>query len=65
MYNTQQNEVEMVTAGEEDPIPIWVEKERASLLSLPSPNPAPGFFGMPPTTLPELDLPFPHPPQRP
>lgn len=57
MYNTHQNEVEMVTAGGEDPNPNLGRERRGP--ACPPPIPAPGFFGMPPQTLPELDLPFP------
>lgn len=62
MYNTQQNEVEMVTVGGEDPNPNVGRERRASLSS---PNPCPWILWYVPPTLPELDLPFPHLPQRP
>lgn len=61
MYNTHQHEVEMVTAGGEDPNPNVGKGRREP--ACPPPIPAPGFFGMPPPTLPELDLPFSHSPQ--
>lgn len=62
MYNTQQNEVEMVAVGGEDLNPNLGRGRRGPVC--PS-TPAPGFFGMLPSTLPELDLPFPHLPQGP
>ena len=61
MYNTHQHEVEMVTARGEDPNPNVGKGRREP--ACPPPIPAPGFFGMPPPTLPELDLPFSHSPQ--
>lgn len=47
----------MVTAGGEDPNPNLGRGRRGP--ACPPPIPAPGFFGMPPQTPPELDLPFP------
>lgn len=52
MYNTQQNEVEMVTAEGEDPYPTSAEGREGGMPPLHS---IPGFFGMPPTLL-GLDL---------
>lgn len=66
MYNTQQNEVEMVTVGGEDPSPSLGRGrgEASSEVTLPTPCPWILWYASPPT-LPELDRPFPYPPQSP
>lgn len=63
MYNTQQNEVEMVTAEGGDPNPNLGRGRRGPACeSAPPPNPCPWILWYAPPTLPELDLPFPtHP----